>query len=89
MRNSYAYSTYFNIILNSDSKIEDAPLYNELFKMYEGKTKNIEEKARIFWEWNNDLDETIKAMMDETITDKDEILAEINELFWQFDWGRN
>ena len=86
MRNSYAYSTYFNTILNSDSRREDALLYNELFKMDEGKTKNIEEKARIFWEWNNDLDETIKAMMDDTITDKDERLEEIKELFWQFDW---
>ena len=53
--------------------------------MDEGK-KNIEEKARIFWEWNDDLDETIEAMMDESITDNDETLEEIKELFWQFDW---
>ncbi len=81
MNNAYAYSTYFNTVLNSDSRREDALLYNEHFKMDEGKTKNIEEKARIFWKWNDGLDETIKDMMDEAITDKDAVLEEIKEIF--------
>ena len=86
MRNAYAYSTYFNTVLNSDSKREDALLYNELFKMDEGKTKNIEEKARTFWKWNDGLDEIIKAMMADTVTERDEVLEEVKELLWNFDW---
>ena len=86
MRNAYAYSTYFNTVLNSDSRREDALLYNELFRMDEGKTKNIEEKARTFWKWNNELDEIIKAMMADTVTERDEVLEEVKELLWNFDW---
>ena len=44
MKNAYAYQTYFINILNSDSRRKDTLLYNELFKMDEGKTKDIEEK---------------------------------------------
>ena len=87
MKNAYAYQTYFNNILNSDSRREDALLYNEIFKMDEGKTKAIEEKTRTFWRWNEELDETIKSMMADTLTNKDQVLEEVKELLWNFDWS--
>ena len=36
MRNSYAYQTFFNHVLNSESNRQDYLLYNELFKMDDG-----------------------------------------------------
>ena len=49
MRNSYAYQTFFNHALNSESNRQDYLLYNELFKMDQGVTKDIEESTRTIW----------------------------------------
>ena len=86
MRNAYAYKSFFNHALNSASNREDYLLYNELFKMDKGKTKYLEENSRIFWKWNENLDDKIKGMMDSSITEKDEALERIKELLWTFDW---
>ena len=49
MRNSYAYTTFFNHALNSGSSHQDYLLYNELFKMDQGITKDTEAKTRTIW----------------------------------------
>ena len=49
MRNSYAYTTFFNHALNSGSSHQDYLLYNELFKMDQGITKDMEAKTRAIW----------------------------------------
>ena len=85
MRNAYAYKSFFNHILNSNSNREDYLRYNEVFKMDKGKTKIIEEKTRTFWKWNEELNEKIIGMMLEESTNKDEKLEEVKELLWNFD----
>ena len=57
MRNAYAFKSFFNHALNSNSDREDYLRYNEVFRMDTGKTKLIEEGNRDFWVWNQDLDE--------------------------------
>ena len=59
MRNAYAYKTFFNHVLNSNSNREDYLRYNEVFRMDTGKSKLIEEKNRVFWRWNEDLNEKL------------------------------
>ncbi len=76
---------FFNHVLNSSSNREDYLRYNEVFRMDTGKTKLIEEKNRVFWRWNEDLNEKIKSMMVEETVNKDGILEEIKELLWNFD----
>ena len=48
MKNAYAYQTFFNHALNTESNRTDYLFYNELFKMDVGETKIKEEKSRIF-----------------------------------------
>lgn len=84
MRNAYAYKTFFNHALNSDSSREDFLLYNELFRMDQGKTKMIEEKSRIFWKWNDEIDDKIVGMIPEDATDKEAKLERVKELLWTF-----
>jgi len=65
MRNSYAYTTFFNKALNSEKNREDYLLYNELFKMDQSISKEVEESTREIWisrddqitEHVNELDE--------------------------------
>ena len=85
MRNAYAYKSFFNHVLNSNSNREDYLRYNEVFKMDTGKTKMIEENNRVFWKWNENLNDKIKSMMVEGTSDKDNKLEEIKELIWNFD----
>ena len=85
MRNAYAYKSFFNHVLNSNSDREDYLRYNEVFRMDTGKTKLIEEGNRDFWVWNQDLDEKIKSMMVDETVDKEGILEEVKELLWNFD----
>ena len=65
MRNSYAYQTFFNHVLNSEGIREDYLLYNELFKMDEGKTKNSVELNTKFWEF----DEAYECKIDKLVED--------------------
>ena len=85
MRNAYAFKSFFNHALNSNSDREDYLRYNEVFRMDTGKTKLIEEGNRDFWVWNHDLDEKIKSMMVEETVNKEGILEEVKELLWNFD----
>ena len=85
MRNSYPYISFFNHALNSDSEKQDYLFYNELFKMYQGRTKTLEEGARAFWYWNVDLEDEIKEMMDDSIADKEATLTKVKPLLWKFD----
>ena len=84
MRNVYPYKTLFNHAINFASNREDYLLYNELFKMDQGRTKQLEEESRTFWKWNQELDETFKDMMPETTTNKDDTLELVKELIWKF-----
>lgn len=55
MRNAYAYQTFFNTTLNSSKDRADYLLYNELFKMDEGISKDFEEHdkgKRVFWQYD-------------------------------------
>ena len=45
MRNAYAYKSFLNPVLNSNSNREDYLRYNEVFRMDKGKTKMTEEKT--------------------------------------------
>ena len=60
MKNAYAFQTFFNHVLNSESNRADYLYYNENFKMDEGKTKKLEEESRTFWRWNDSVDDEIK-----------------------------
>ena len=53
MKNAYAYQTFFNHALNSESNREDYLMYNELFKMDQAKSKTSEE-SRGIWEPDTD-----------------------------------
>ena len=64
MKNAYAYQTFFNHVLNTESTHSDYLYTNELFKMDEGATKNF---ARMLTIDNLDWDEKIdlKSLMTE------------------------
>ena len=62
MKNSYAYQTFFNHALNSESNREDYLLYNELFKMDQGVNTSTKEKEyKPFWILSDD---NLKNMLD-------------------------
>ncbi len=69
MKNAYAYQTYFNHALNSESNREDYLFYNELFKMDQAKGKTFEESREI---WVADID-AITAVIDTSHGDLDNI----------------
>ena len=69
MKNAYAYQTFFNHALNSESNRKDYLYYNELFKMDEGETKIREESSRFFWKWNEAIESELKSVMLETDDD--------------------
>ena len=54
---------------------------NEPFKMDQGRTKSLEEKSRDCWVWNDRVEEDLKGMMTEEITDKDAALETIKKLW--------
>ena len=56
MKNAYAYQTFFNHALNSNSDRKDYLFYNEAFLMDSGKSKKSEEDLRIFWKWDKTKD---------------------------------
>ncbi len=85
MKNSYAYQTFFNHALNSESNRSDYLFYNELFKMDQGRTKALEEESRECWVWNDKINEEIKGMMTEDVTDKDDALETVKEKLWLVD----
>ena len=70
MKNAYAFQTFFNHVLNSESNRADYLYYNENFKMDEGKTKKLEEESRTFWRWNDSVDDEIKKLMPENVTNE-------------------
>ena len=87
MKNSYAYQTYFNHSLNSDSNRAEYLYYNELFKMDEGVTKQFEEESRTFWVWSKEHDDRIKRMVPSSITGAERTKKEneLKESFFQYD----
>ena len=54
MKNAYAYQTFFNHSLNSESNREDYLMYNELFKMDQAESKTSEESREI-WDYDTDV----------------------------------
>ena len=85
MKNAYAYQTFFNHALNSDSNREDYLFYNEAFLMDSGKSKRFEEDPRIFWKWDKTMDYLIKVNEDdipEGSTEEAEI-DKIKEGLWR------
>lgn len=84
MKNAYAFQTYFNHAINSESTREDYLLYNELFKMDSGRTKPLEENSREFWVWDQSNDFMIRTLMgDITDDEKDDKLDTIKEYIWK------
>ena len=63
MRNSYAYQTFFNHVLNTESTHADYLFENELFKMDEGFNKEKAESTKVFTLATN----TIAKQLDEKI----------------------
>ena len=61
MKNAYAYQTFFNHALNSESNREDYLMYNELFKMDQAESKTSEQSREI-WDFDDD---TIEAEIEE------------------------
>ena len=61
MKNAYAYQTFFNHALNSESNREDYLMYNELFKMDQAESKTSEQSREI-WDFDDD---TIDAEIEE------------------------
>ena len=70
MKNAYAYQTFFNHALNSESNRSDYLFYNELFKMDVGQTKIKEEESRTFWKWNDAIEGELKNVMPENRSDE-------------------
>jgi hypothetical protein len=60
MKNAYAYQTFFNHALNSETDRRDYLLYNEAFLMDSGVSKRSEEELRVFWKWDETKDFLIK-----------------------------
>ena len=69
MRNSYAYQTYFNHCLNTESNHADYLFRNELFKMDEGLNKTSAEDNEIF----TLTTETISRKLNEIIFDTEDL----------------
>ena len=85
MKNAYAYQTFFNHALNSDSNREDYLFYNEAFLMDSGKSKRFEENLRIFWKWDKTKDYLIKvneADIPEGSTEE-AVIDDIKEGLWR------
>ena len=65
MHNAYAYSSFFNHALNSDSTHEDYLLYNEIFKMDgPGVEDNKFKATNMFWEKNETLIDAKEKVID-------------------------
>ena len=61
MKNAYAYQTFFNNALNSESNRKDYLFYNEAFLMDSAISKKSEENLRIFWKWDETKNSLIKV----------------------------
>ena len=70
MRNSYAYQTYFNHCLNTESNHADYLFHNELFKMDEGRNKIEAEDNAIF----TLTTETISRKLDEIVFNTEDLV---------------
>ena len=77
MRNAYAYQTFFNHALNSESNRQDYLLYNELFKMDQGVTKSMEAETRTIWV---SKDTTIETFVDAQTADSNGAITMPDEL---------
>ena len=86
MKNAYAYQTFFNHVLNTESTHSDYLYYNELFKMDEGVTKDLEESERNFWIWNKDIN-LLEDIVDEEKTDGEKkiVVDNIKEIVYNYD----
>ena len=77
MRNAYAYQTFFNHALNSESNRQDYLLYNELFKMDQGVTKSMEAETRTIWV---SKDTAIGTFVDAQTADSNGVITMPDEL---------
>ena len=64
MKNAYAYQTFFNNALNSESSRKDFLFYNEAFLMDSATSKKSEENLRVFWKWDETKDSLIEVDTD-------------------------
>ena len=88
MKHAYAYQSFFNHALNSESNRTDYLLFNERFMMDEGKTKTSEENVRQFWVWNEFIDFKVKSMVtpqSESQAKQIQKVENSKELFWKAD----
>ena len=88
MRNAYAYQTFFNHVLNTESTHTDYLFHNELFKMDEAITKDLEESERTFLTWNKniDIEKDIDDSGDEkTPEEKKAIVDRVKDIIYDYD----
>ena len=90
MRNAYAYTSYFNHILNSESSRRDYLYYNENFLMDQGYTKDEEQLERQFWTWNENIEDNLTALMKEDMneSEKEAALENAKEALWNIDFAK-
>ena len=80
MKNSYAYQTFFNHALNSESSHQDYLFYNELFKMDEAETKILCELDTVFWKYNPAFDTELNTLISDAEIETGDIAAKKAEL---------
>ena len=88
MKHAYAYQSFFNHVLNSESNRKDYLLFNEHFMMDEGETKSAEESLRKFWVWNDIVAYHLRALIvpqSEAAAKQREKVIKCKPLLWTAD----
>ena len=88
MKHAYAYQSFFNHVLNSESNRSDYLLFNERFMMDQGETKTSEESEREFWHWDDFVSYKVKSLvtpLTESVTNQVKKIKNAKELFWTAD----
>ena len=82
MKNAYAYQTYFNHALNTDSAHKDFLYYNESFLMDSGVSKKSEEDLRTFWKWDKSKDFILDDIATPEGKTEEEAKEDSKEIIW-------
>ena len=90
MRNAYAYTSFFNHVLNSQSDRKDYLYYNELFLLDDGYSKELEQVERQFWTWHEAMEGPLTDLMSEDLDEsgKSAALEVVKEKLWNADYTR-
>ena len=82
MKNAYAYQTFFNHALNTDSAHKDFLYYNESFLMDSGVSKKSEEDLRTFWKWDKSMDYILDDVAAPEGKTEEEAKEDSKEIIW-------